>query len=250
MLTNFWRTSHLLLAIFSSVFLFIASVTGIILSTEPIANHINSPSDRKEADTTNLAQLIPLLKDEYIEVFSLSVDKEKAVIVDVIGFDENADGAFYIYPSTGEKMADIPPKNEVYTWVTTLHRSLFMHSTGRILMGISIFLLFLMALSGIALVIKRTNGFRYVFSHIKKQNSAQYYHTLLGRISFIPIVIMAFSGTVMFLNTQFKPEENKETQYAKTQKENIDIADFPIFKNTYLVDVKTLNFPFSSDEED
>ncbi len=250
MLTFFWRTSHLLLAIFSSVFLLIASVTGIILSTEPIANHINSPNDRIAADSTNLAQLIPILKDEYIEVFSLSVDKEKAVKVDVIGYDESADGAFYIHPSTGEKVANIPPKNEVYTWVTTLHRSLFLHSTGRILMGITVFLLSLMALSGIALVIKRTNGFRNIFSHIKKQNSAQYYHTLLGRISFIPILIVAFSGTVLFLNTQFKPEGNEEIQHVKVQKENRGIADFPIFKNTFLADIKTLNFPFSSDEED
>lgn len=249
-LANFWRTSHLLLAVFSSVFLFIASVTGIILSTEPIIEHINSPSDRIAADTTSLAQLIPQLKDEYIEVFSLSVDKEKAVKVDVIGFDENADGEFYIHPSTGEKVADIPPKNEVYTWVTTLHRSLFMHSTGRILMGITVFLLSLMALSGIALVIKRTNGIRNIFTHIKKQNSAQYYHTFLGRIAFIPIVIMAFSGTVLFLNTQFKPEANQEIQHVLAQEELIEISAFPIFQNTYLTDVKTLNFPFSSEEED
>src|SRR5690554_382467 len=88
MLTKFWRTSHLLLAVFSSVFLLIASVTGIILSTEPIAKHINSPSDKVAADTVSLSEIVPQLKEEYIEVFSLAVDDEKAVKIDVIGFDE------------------------------------------------------------------------------------------------------------------------------------------------------------------
>lgn len=250
MLANFWRTSHLLLAVFSSLFLLIASVTGVILSTEPIVKHFNSPSDKTAVDSLSLAQLIPTLKDEYIEVFSLSVDEENAVKVDVIGFDESADGAFYINPNTGKKIADILPKSEFYTWTTTLHRSLFMHSTGRILMGITVFLLLLMALSGIALVIKRTHGIRNIFKHIKKQNSAQYYHTIYGRLSFIPIVIIAFSGTIMFLNTQFKPDKNTTIHRAPKVQENIELNDFLIFQQTKLSEVVTLNFPFSSEEED
>ncbi|PWH86723.1 PepSY domain-containing protein [Brumimicrobium oceani] len=250
-LANFWRTSHLLLAVFSSVFLLIASISGIILSTAPVAEHFSSPSDKLATDTTRLSDIVPQLKEDYIEVFSLSVDQEKAVQVDVIGFDENPDGAFYIHPSTGEKLADLPPKNEVYTWVTTLHRSLFLHNTGRIFMGITVFLLLLITLSGMALVIKRTNGFRNIFAHIKKQNSAQFYHTILGRIAFVPIVIMAFSGSVLFLNTQFKPQGNREINLEVSKKnENLELQDFPIFQNTYLSEVKTLNFPFSSDEED
>lgn len=249
-LANFWRTSHLLLAVFSSVFLLIASVTGIILSTEPIADHINSPSDKFAADTLSLAQIVPQLKEEYIEVFSLSVDKEKAVKIDVIGFEEGKDGEFYIHPSTREKVADIPPKNEFYTWVTTLHRSLFLHNTGRILMGITVFLLFLMATSGIALVIQRTNGLRHIFVKIKKQSKSQYYHTLLGRLTFIPIVIMALSGTILFLNTQFETSENLEIEYDSVHKETIHPFAFPIFQETTLSEVIKLDFPFSEEEED
>jgi len=250
MLTHFWRYSHLFLAVFSSIFLLIASVTGIILSTEPVAKHLNSPSDKVAADTINLAQLVPHLKEEYIEVFSLSVDREKAVRIDVIGFEENKDGEFYIHPSTREKLADIPPKNELYTWVTTLHRSLFLHNTGRILMGITIFLLFLMATSGIALVIKRTNGLRYIFTRIKKQSKAQYYHTLLGRLTFIPIAIMSISGTILFLNTQFETSLNPEIEHTAVQKEMINPEDYSIFQQTTLSEVIKLEFPFSEDEED
>jgi sulfite reductase (NADPH) flavoprotein alpha-component len=248
MLTNFWRYSHLLLAIFSSIFLLVAAITGIILSTEPVVNHVNSPSDKVAADTINLAQLVPHLRDEYIDIFSLSVDKEKAVKIDVIGFEESKDGEFYIHPSTREKVADIPPKNEVYTWVTTLHRSLFLHNTGRILMGITVFLLFLMAISGIALVIKRTNGLRHIFTKIKKQSNAQYYHTLLGRLSFIPIVIIALSGTILFLNTQFETSVNPEIEHTAVQNENINPEAFPAFQQTTLSEVIKLDFPFSEDD--
>jgi len=250
MLSNFWRYSHLTLALFSSVFLIVASVTGIILSTEPVSDYVNSPSDRIAADTIQLAQIIPQLKEEYIEVFSLSVDKEKALKVDVIGFDEEKDGTFFIHPSTGEKLGDLPEKSAIYTWTTTLHRSLFMHTSGRVIMGITVFLLFLMATSGIALVIKRTKGIQHIFTKIKKQNNALYYHTVLGRLTFIPIVIMALGGTVMFVNTQFKTQLNPVVQLEALKTKRLDVSEFPIFQQITLAQVKTLNFPFSSDEED
>ena len=147
MLTNFWRFSHFLLALLSSVFLIIAAVTGIVLSTEPVADFANSSADTKANDTITLASFIPHLQEEYLEVFSIEVEKYGAVRVDVIGMDEEADGEFYIQPASAAKVADIQSQNAVYAWTTALHRSLFLKQTGRYLMGISVFLLLLMTIS-------------------------------------------------------------------------------------------------------
>src|SRR5690554_7999048 len=93
-------------------------------------------------------------------------------------------------------------------------------------MGITVFLLFLMATSGIALVIKRTNGLKHIFAKIKKQSSVRYYHTLLGRLTFVPIVIMSLSGTVLFLNTQFDSALPIEKEHVLNQAEQISLAEF------------------------
>ncbi|WP_262919261.1 PepSY domain-containing protein [Niabella hibiscisoli] len=61
--------------------------------------------------------------------------------------------------------------------------SLFIHETGRILMGITAFLLILIAVSGIFLVVQRQNGWKNFFSNVEKTSFAQYYHVVFGRIS-------------------------------------------------------------------
>ncbi|RFC55751.1 PepSY domain-containing protein [Brumimicrobium aurantiacum] len=244
MASSFWRYSHLILALLSSVFLFIAAATGIILSAEPVIQQAQSPAEKAALDTLTLSDLIPKLKNEYIEVFSVEVEKEGAVKVDVIGFDEETDGAFYIHPATAKKSAEIEPKSDFFEWVTALHRSLFMHNSGRIIMGITVFLLLLMATSGIALVIKSTNGLKHIFTRLKKHNEAQYFHTVLGRWSFIPIMVMAFGGTIMFLDTQGLLE--KEVPSSSVKESN----NKNIFEDILLSEVVTLNFPFSSDETD
>jgi len=250
MLTNFWRFSHFLLALLSSVFLIIAAVTGIVLSTEPVADFANSSADTKANDTITLASFIPHLQEEYLEVFSIEVEKYGAVRVDVIGMDEEADGEFYIQPASAAKVADIQSQNAVYAWTTALHRSLFLKQTGRYLMGISVFLLLLMTISGMALVFKQTQGFKKLFSKIKRQNTSQYNHTVLGRIFFLFIFLMSLGGALMFLNTQFHFQAN-ETQYFPIQnKSALTVEEFPVFQELTLSEIKRLDFPFSPEEED
>lgn len=250
MLTNFWRFSHLLLALISGVFLFIATVTGIILFTEPITDAVQSPSQIAGADTLTLAEVVPALKENYIEVFSLATDRQHAVIIDAIGFDEAPTGTFFIQPLTGEKIAEIQPKKPIYSWATNLHRSLFMHNTGRILVGITSFFLFLMACTGIALVLKKTNGFKKLFSKFKKQKGSGYYHTVLGRIAFIFVAILSLSGVFMSLNTQFPAKNSEIINHSPEKNQHIPLSDFEVFNTTHLRDIKILHFPFSDDESD
>lgn len=250
MSTNFWRFSHLLLALISGVFLFIATVTGIILFTEPIADALKSPQQVGGTDTLTLADVVPEFKDSYLEVFSLSTDLQNEVIIDAIGFDDESTGTFLIHPLTGEKLAEIPAKKPIYAWATNLHRSLFMHNTGRIMMGITSFFLFLMACTGIALILKKTKGFKKLFVKFKKQKGSGYYHTVLGRISFLFIAVLSLSGVFMSLNTQF-PAQNGEVIFHSSQLENpIALSEFAVFKSTRLLDINALHFPFSDDEDD
>src|SRR5690606_36268369 len=105
----------------------------------------------------------------------------------------------YIDPRSGKILGAPIKKSEFIQWTTALHRSLFLKETGRFFVGVISFILVLIALSGFALVINRQRGLRNFFSKVIKEYVVQYYHVVLGRLSLIPILIIAVSGTYLSL---------------------------------------------------
>lgn len=246
MTLSFWRYSHLALAVFSAAFLIIASVTGTILAVDAIQEKI-PPHRVENFDAITLGQTLPTLRKNYSEITELSIDHNQFVTLQAIdnnGNDVNA----YINPTTGKIIGTPTKKSDFINWNISLHRSLFLHETGRIFIGINAFLLVLIAISGFALVINRQRGLRNFFSKIIKEYFAQYYHVLLGRLALIPILIIALTGTYLSMD-RFHLFENKD----ENQTENSTTTDSKkIFdlKNTPLANVTKVEFPFSDDPED
>jgi sulfite reductase (NADPH) flavoprotein alpha-component len=252
MTISVWRYSHLALAVSSFIFMVIAAVTGIILSFEPINEKI--PSYRADNfNQVNLATALPAIHKNYHEITELTVDMNQFVTVK--GTDSSNENIIaYVDPSTGKQLGVPGKKNNFFQWVTALHRSLFLHETGRFFIGFTSFLLVLIALSGMILVIQRQRGVKRFFTRIVKENISQYYHVVLGRLSLIPILIIALTGTYLSL-VKFGvfPEKKMAHQI------NFDIikpepqlqpANFAVFKNTLLSQVQSIEYPFSDDPED
>lgn len=252
MITKVWRYSHLTLAVSSFVFLLLAAVTGIILSAEPISQKVK-PYAAGNLENADVATVIPILKTQYSEITSITIEQGRFVLLQAID-NHGDDVKAYIDPRTGKVLGTPGKKNEFFQWVTTLHRSLFLHETGRFFIGLTAFLLSLIAISGILLTIQRQRGIRRFFSKIQKDGFSQYYHVILGRILLIPILIIAISGIYLSLNT---------LGILKTVKTSVDVnpdhiqatpvkslKDFEVFKNISLAEVQTIEFPFSEEIED
>ncbi|GGA84369.1 NADPH flavoprotein [Flavobacterium palustre] len=244
MTLSFWRYSHLTLAVFSAVFLILASVTGTILAVDAIQQKIPAHKVENFEDIT-LAKSLTTLRKSYPEITELSIDHNQFVTLQAIDNDGN-DVNGYINPATGKIIGTPTKKSDFINWITALHRSLFLHETGRIFIGINSFLLVLIAVSGFALVINRQRGLRNFFSKIIKEYFAQYYHVLLGRLALIPILIIALSGTYLSMERfhlfeNKNPTENRETT---STKKTFDL------KNTPLSEITKIEFPFSDDPED
>lgn len=244
MTLSFWRYSHLTLAVFSAVFLILASVTGTILAVDAIQQKIPAHKVENFEDIT-LAKSLTTLRKSYPEITELSIDHNQFVTLQAIDNDGN-DVNGYINPATGKIIGTPTKKSDFINWITALHRSLFLHETGRIFIGINSFLLVLIAVSGLALVINRQRGLRNFFSKIIKEYFAQYYHVLLGRLALIPILIIALSGTYLSMERfhlfeNKNPTENPETT---STKKTFDL------KNTPLSEITKIEFPFSEDPED
>ena len=251
MTLSIWRLSHLILALSASVFILIASVTGAILAFEPISNQLK-PYVISDLNSVSIAETLSVLKNNYDEVVSIehtTDDFLKALVITKQGKNE----IFYVNPNTGKKLGNIIKKPPLFEFATNLHRSLFLKSTGRFLVGLTSFLLLLIIITGINLIAKRQGGFKLWFSKVIKENYAQYYHVILGRFTLIPLLIICITGVFLSLERfSVLPKSNIEHQKLNTnisiKKSNV--SDFEIFKNNSLNNLVSLEFPFSEDEED
>ena len=251
MTLSFWRYSHLALAVFSAAFLILASVTGVILAIDAIQE--KTPGFRVENfDAITLGETLPVLRKTYPEITELSVDHNQFVTLQGIDQEDNDVNA-YIDPRTGKILGQPIKKSEFIQWTTALHRSLFLKETGRFIVGFISFLLVLISVSGFALVLNRQRSIRSLFSKIVKENFAQYYHVFLGRLSLIPILILALSGTYLTLEKfNFfleKTDSEEKIEVVKTSPISKK-EDSSILKNTLLADVQKIEFPFSDDPEE
>ena len=250
MTLSVWRLSHLTLAIFSFLFILMASVTGAILSFDPI-NEKMLPYKATNFDEITLAQSIPVLREKHSEILELNVDHNDFVVLE--GFDEEGnDFKKIIDPLTGNFLADPLEKSAFIQWITTLHRSMFLHETGRFVVGFVSFLLLLITISGTILIIKRQNGVKHFFSKVTKDFLAQYYHVVAGRLLLIPILIIALTGTYLFM-LRFEVISTPEIEIASAEPTDLDDAevknpkDFSAFQNIYLKDIQKIEFPFDED---
>ena len=252
MIISIWRYSHLSLAISSSLFILIASITGIILAFEPISEQLQ-PYAVQNLENHTLAKTITILKKEYDEVLSIEKDHNNFIIASVIT-KEGTDERFYINPTTGKKIADLIDKAPIYKFATNLHRSLFLKTSGRIIICIVSFFLFLIAVTGIILILKRQGGILKFFSKVVKESFNQYYHVIIGRLSLVPIIIITITGVYLSLE-KFSLIPSEEINHTISSQQISEVnqkssKDFPIFKNTFLSDLKKIEFPFSDDRED
>jgi len=251
MIISIWRYSHLTLAISSFLLLTIASITGIFLAFEPI---IEKSRDYKGAgfDTLTLAQTVPLLKEKFPGIQEISADDHHFVLIKYAA-EEGGDKQAYVDPATGKVLGTPTEKLPLFQWMTTLHRSLFIHETGRILMGITAFLLILIAVSGIFLVAQRQNGWKNFFSNVEKTGFAQYYHVVFGRMSLFFILAIALTGTYIAVYRLMPPPGKASALVDETKIKEEPLkepADFPVLRKIPLNNLQKLQYPFSDFPED
>ncbi|WP_017259354.1 PepSY domain-containing protein [Pedobacter arcticus] len=252
MTLSIWRYAHLALAIISSVFLVIASITGVILAIDAIQEKM-PPYRVANFEEITLAQSLPLLKKKYAEISEISIDHNGFILLKA--FDEEGnDVEGYVNVSTGEILGKPVEKSAFIQWNIALHRSLFLKETGRLMIGIASFLLVLIAMSGFALIVQRQRSISRFFKKIIREYFAQYYHVITGRLMLIPVLVIALTGAYLSMaRFQLFPADtakHKEIVVSETIPEQKSIGEFDVFKATKLESVKKVEFPFADDPEE
>lgn len=252
MTISIWRYSHLTLALVSSLFLIVASVTGIILAVEPIS-HQTKGYAVENLEEVSLATTIDALKNTYDEVLGLEVESSGFVKASVLTMDmETLD--VYVNPITGTQLGEVEERPSIYTFATNVHRSLFLKSIGRFFVGLISLLLAIIAITGLVLLARRQGGFLKLFSKVQKDYFELRYHVVLSRWFFIPIIILAVTGVYLSAEKfNLLPDaivEKQEVVVNENAKAYDDIKEVPFFKETTLAAVRQVEFPFSDDPEE
>ncbi|SCX99011.1 sulfite reductase (NADPH) flavoprotein alpha-component [Nonlabens sp. Hel1_33_55] len=252
MTISIWRLSHLVLALASSIFLLVASITGVILAVEPISHQAQGYAVQNLSEVS-LATAITGLRSNYDEVFSMEVESSGFVKASVLTVEmETLD--IYIDAASGDQLGEVQERPAIYSFATNLHRSLFLKSIGRFFVGLISLLLFLIAVTGLLLLAQRQGGFKRLFSKVQKDYFELRYHVILSRWFFIPIVILALTGVYLSAekfdllpDSQVTHQEVKDLNSLKIYS---SINEIPFFKETTLNQVRRVEFPFSDDPEE
>lgn len=252
MTISIWRYSHFLLALVSSLFLLIASLTGIILAVEPIQHQAKGYAI-KNLDQISLATTINALEQNYDEVFSVEVESSNFVKASVLTMDLETLN-IYIDPRTGEQLGVVQDRPKLYSFATNLHRSLFLKSIGRFFVGLISFLLLCIAITGLVLLAKRQGGIRRLFTKVQKDYLELRFHVILSRWFFIPIIILSVTGVYLSAEKfNLLPDtsaDNWKEQQIESHTTYKSVLAIPLFQNTTLDNIRKIEFPFSEDPEE
>lgn len=247
-MNTLWRKAHFWLAAVVSLFLLVSILTGTILSFEPII--AQQGKDISLETDVPLVDFLEVSQAKYPEILEVNRNKEGQFQLVIFPLEENQESEFLAHPITAEVIQESKIDTPFFDWVSSFHRSLFLHNTGRSLVGITSFLLLLIAISGFFLVLRKT-GWRSFFKSLPKEEKQAYYHTKLGRWTLLPILAISLSGLVLSLvRFDLIPagEERKETFVKQVgQEEPMAVFDMPDLQDISLQEVKRIEFPFSSD---
>lgn len=256
MILKLWRTCHLLLASISAAFLLIASLSGAILSLEPIY-YKSQAYDGYHLDSIKLSEVLILFESEDYDVLSFEINDYQEIEANIISFrDHVPDGSVFLDPTSGEVLSKIEKKSPFFTLITNLHRSLFLKTTGRFFIGLVSFFLILITLSGLALVLKRSGGLQGLFRSNRHEKRETYIHLILSRFFLIPMLIIALSGLVL---SAYRFEVLPDSWYKTTTIDGNKIkcvssakldSSFLVFDSLTLVEIKKFEYPFSNAADD
>lgn len=235
------------MAVLSSFLILLATVSGMVLAFEPVIQDFKYKASISDVSISTVLKAIR----QYDEVIEIKVNSHGQTIVSLA--DESYNGDYYIHPSTGQVISKVEERAWIYVFATKLHRSLFLNTTGRVIVAACSFFLLFISISGLFLIVKKQNGWKYFFRRTPKSNlRAADLHTTLGKFQIIPLIIITSTGIILSLVRFDVIGSNEEAtiSFDEIKLPSTPIYEFDIFENTAIQDIEHLEFPFSEDSED
>lgn len=222
------------------------ALSGAALSVFPAAERFSAPQAEAALRVADLASRI---QHAYPGVEQIK--RSPSGRITAYWFENDAPGAAVIDPATGRAAASADP-NPVQRWLTTLHRSLFLDDTGRVVMAAGAAAMLMLSLSGVALVARRMGGWRRWFSVLKGPLAGRL-HVEIARIAVAGLMLSSVTALWMTASTfGLLPDEGAaiEVPANVSGAAGFDVSSIAILKQTPVSALRELSFPAAGDGTD
>ncbi|MCZ4288629.1 PepSY domain-containing protein [Hoeflea alexandrii] len=241
------RSLHRWPGLVAAALLLVLSLSGAVLSVFPALETVTAPA-QTEAGLT-VADLTARVVATHPGVEQIK--RAPSGRITAYWFDNGTPGAAVVDPTTGLD-AGSADASAVERWMKNLHRSLFLDDTGRIVAAIGAGAMLVLALSGTALVVRRTGGWRRIFAPLKGPLSGRL-HVEIARLSVAGLLLSSVTALWMTASTfGYLPEGNVTPPVPDTVSgvSGFAVTDIQALRTTPLSALRELTFPYPDDPTD
>lgn len=229
-----------------AILLFVTAASGAALSVFPALEAARSP---QAADTMTVAELAQRVQAAHPGLEQIK--RSPSGQITAWWFDGSQPGSAVVDPATGRDVASADP-DPLRRWLTTLHRSLFLGDGGRLSVAAGALAMLVLAVSGAALVARRTGGWRRWFSRLRGPLAGRL-HTEIARVAVVGLVLS--SATALWMSAEsFELVTVEPVDVAAPAqaggRARLAPADAPALRATPVADLRALSFPAAGDPQD
>lgn len=240
------RVLHRWPGLLALVLVTVLALSGAALSVFPAAERLAAPQPVAGQSVADLAARVAATHPGLEEI-----RRSPSGTITAWWFEGGTPGSAVIDPATGADVGSADP-NGVERWLTNLHRSLFLDDAGRLVMAAGAAAMLVLALSGAALVARRTGGWRRWFARLRGPLAGRL-HVELARVAVLGLALSAATALWMTAST-FDLLPDGAARPADPAAVSGQIA-FPLEQMAALQDVpvsalRKLAFPYAGDAQD
>jgi len=238
------RRLHSIAGLAGAVVVTFMAITGAILSLQPALETVAARAWAGLASTGELAGAVSTALPGVERITHSASGMVVAYYVEN-GVHKSAQ----IDPSSGAVLGPYEP-SPFFTFITELHRSLFLGNAGHAIAGIGSVAIALLAASGIVLLVHRMGGWRRLFARVKGSGT-QRLHAYLARLALVALALTSLTGAFMSaVNFGFVPDGSSFGFAALPQSSGAAAAavgDLTGLTSTPLASLRELVFPAAGD---
>lgn len=242
----------MMLALLASVVILIATTTGVVLAFDAVKRAAQAKTTSGWQDI-RLAELLDRMDSLEQEVIGLEITPHGEMHLQTSDSDSGETEVTIVDPYTLDSLGMPLGRSAFVMSMQTLHRSLFLDEFGRIIVGASTFLFFLILLTGLALLLKRY-GLRGYFSPTQETYRSGVWHVVLGRWLIVPLLLIALSASVLFLyQVGMIPQSDVHTLEHQVSWEGdkmLTPSHYPAIQDITLGQVRSFEYPLFEDEDE
>ncbi len=241
------RKFHSVFGLVAALLVAVLTVTGAILSLEPVMERAAAPS--VETSAMSVGDLAAATTAQHGEVEKIVRSASGSVIVTY--FRDDRANADLVDPATGQTIGPYAP-SAFMQFVTNLHRSFLWGDTGRAAAGLSALAMVLLSVSGGLLLLSRMGGWKAILKPVRGATFHRL-HALIGRAAFLGLLLSALTGCYMSL-VNFELISDVAVNGLPAPEgsggERLRVSDLKILKSVDINDLRELTFPYAGDPTD